>query len=74
MRAESCALESAPEFPHKERPGLSGRSNHPERCKRRGGSYFAAGFSGVAVKSPVTPKGSTSTLPAILPESSSVAV
>jgi len=40
----------------------------------RGVIYFAASFSGVAVKSPVTPKGWTSTLPVILPESSTVAV
>jgi hypothetical protein len=36
--------------------------------------YFAASFAGVAVNSPLTPKGCTSTVPLILPESSSVAV
>lgn len=36
--------------------------------------YLAGSLDGVAVNSPVTPKGWTSTLPEILPESSSVAV
>ncbi len=36
--------------------------------------YFAGSFHGVAVNSPVTPKGWTSTLPEMVPDSSSEAV
>lgn len=39
-----------------------------------GAAVAGVAGAGVAVKSPLTPNGSTSTLPATLPESSSVAV